>query len=303
MIRIKNILCPVDFFPASLRAYEYALKLASNYDADVHVVHVVSPLFPAAYDFPLNVSEYTGAVQKQARSELIKLAKKAKQARVRFHSELPNGGIDDEIHKALKRTAADLVVMGTHGRRGFERWILGSEADRLLRSCPVPLLTIGAGKGVRTAPPSIKRILVTTDFSPGTSEALKYAFSIAQESQARITLLHVVDQVTVGAVALAPATVDAVRRQLEKLVPAEARPWCEVKTRVENGVPYQTILEIQGSEKADLLVMNVHGKGLLDRALLGSTAERVVRGAVCPVLLIPPAVKAQKGAASKRKTT
>src|SRR6187399_441734 len=144
MIQLKNILCPVDFFPASLKAYEYALKLASNYDAGVFALHVVSPIVPTAYDFPLNQSEYIGALQKHSRIELGKLGKKAEKAKVRFRSEVVTGSIDSEIHKALKRTKTDFVVMGTHGRRGLERWILGSEADRMIRSCPVPLLTISA---------------------------------------------------------------------------------------------------------------------------------------------------------------
>jgi nucleotide-binding universal stress UspA family protein len=161
---------------------------------------------------------------------------------------------------------------------------------------------MSAAKPVRTALPAIRRILVTTDFSAGTAEALKYAFSFAQESQARITLVHVIDQVTVeSSVKSSLPTIDAIRRQLEKLVPSEARPWCEVKTRVEVGVPYSTILELQKSEKADLLVMNVHGKGLIDRALLGSTAERVVRGATCPVLLIPPAARLEKRKPARKR--
>jgi len=305
MIRIKNILCPVDFFPASLTAYDYALKLAANYAANIHALHVVAPIIPTAYDFPLNMSEYMGALQKHSRRELTKLGKNAMQARVPFHSEAVVGSIDYEIHKALKRTKADFVVMGTHGRRGLERWILGSEADRMLRSCPVPLLTIRGEKRTPTVPPAIRRILVATDFSAGTAEALKYAFSFAQECQASITLLHVVDQVTVESSAKSTLpTIDVIRRQLEKLVPAEARPWCEVKTRVEVGVPYTTILEVQKSGKAHLLIMNVHGKGLIDRALLGSTAERVVRGALCPVLLIPPTAgkkPSQKQRPAKRR--
>jgi nucleotide-binding universal stress UspA family protein len=112
----------------------------------------------------------------------------------------------------------------------------------------------------------------------------------------------VVDQVTVeSSVKSTLPTIDAIRRQLEKLVPDNVRPWCEVKTRVEVGVPYSTVLEIQKSEKADLLVMNVHGKRLIDRALLGSTAERVVRAAVCPVLLIPPFVRQGKRKPSRQK--
>jgi nucleotide-binding universal stress UspA family protein len=302
MIKIKNILCPLDFFPASLRAFDYALNLAANYDAVLHVVHVISPIVPTAYDFPFNVSEYTGALQKNSRKELLKLGARAEKANVRFRWTSPIGSVDNEIRKAIVRTGAEFVVVGTHGRRGFERWILGSEADRLLRSCPVPLLTIRAVRGTRTAPGAIRRILVTTDFSDGTSEALKYAFSIAQENQARLTLLHVIDQFSVGASSkLALPTVDAARRQLDKLVPAEVKAWCEVKTQVEIGVPYSTILDTIKSDRADLLVMNVHGKSLLDRALLGTTAERVVRGAVCPVLLIPPLLKSRKRIHSKRK--
>src|SRR6266568_416375 len=79
-----------------------------------------------------------------------------------------------------------------------------------------------------------------------------------------------------------------IRKQLDDVVPAEAKNWCEIVTRVETGVPYRIILKTLEDEKIDLLVMNIHGKGMLDRALLGSTAERVVRVAPCPVMLIPP---------------
>src|SRR6185295_7241871 len=79
-----------------------------------------------------------------------------------------------------------------------------------------------------------------------------------------------------------------IRTELESLVPVEAREWCEVRTRIESGTPWRAILKTIQSEKPGMLVMNVHGKGMLDRALVGSTAERVLRGSCCPVLLIPP---------------
>jgi nucleotide-binding universal stress UspA family protein len=82
--------------------------------------------------------------------------------------------------------------------------------------------------------------------------------------------------------------VQGVQKQLDDLVPADAKAWCDVSTDVEIGVPYRIIMRTLEDEKIDLLVMNIHGKGMLDRALLGSTAERVVRVAPCPVMLIPP---------------
>src|SRR5262245_49113653 len=104
MIKLKNILCPLDFFPASLRAFDYALNLAANYDAVLHVLHVISPIVPTAYDFAFNVSEYTAALQSNSKKELMKLAARAEKSNVRFRWASPVGSIDNEIRKALART-------------------------------------------------------------------------------------------------------------------------------------------------------------------------------------------------------
>jgi nucleotide-binding universal stress UspA family protein len=165
---------------------------------------------------------------------------------------------------------------------------MGSTTEKLMRHSPVPLLTISAS-GEKLAVPRFRRILVTTDFSDGTPDALAHAFSAAQENESEITLLHVVPGVTADVSGkYRDSLIGGIRKQLDDLVPAEAKNWCEIVTRVETGVPYRVILRILENEKIDLLVMNIHGKGMLDRALLGSTAERVVRAAACPVMLIPP---------------
>src|SRR5204862_6498421 len=92
------------------------------------------------------------------------------------------------------------------------------------------------------------------------------------------------------------SSVAEVSTQLNNLVPPEARNWCEIATRVDLGVPYRIILRMIEDLRIDLLVMNIHGKGMLDRALLGSTAERVVRAASCPVMMIPPKVRLKRKA-------
>jgi nucleotide-binding universal stress UspA family protein len=164
-----------------------------------------------------------------------------------------------------------------------------------MRHSPVPLVTINAA-GEKSFPARrFRRILVTTDFSEGTPDALSYAFSVAQENEAEVTLLHVLNGLTADVSGkYRESLIDGVRKQLDDLVPSEARNWCDVTTRVENGVPYRIILRTLEDEKIDLLVMNIHGKGMLDRALLGSTAERVVRVAPCAVMLIPPLKKKVK---------
>ncbi len=94
----------------------------------------------------------------------------------------------------------------------------------------------------------------------------------------RVTLLHVIsDLIMDPGNKYREPLLTGVNKQLEDLVPADVRNWCDVQTRVDVGLPYRRILKILETEKPDLLVMNIHGKGMFDRALLGSTAERVVR--------------------------
>jgi nucleotide-binding universal stress UspA family protein len=199
--------------------------------------------------------------------------------------------VDEEIQRQADADKSDVVVMGTHGRRVFEQWLMGSVTQRVMRQLNVPLLTLTAAKQIATGT-GFRRILVATDFSQGVRDAVTYAFSIAQESHASVTVLHAIDDVSAD---LDPRyrepLILGVQTQLEKLVPQGVRDWCEVRTRVETGVPFSTILKVVMTGKFDLLVMNTHGQSMLDRALLGSTVERVVRSASCPVLLIPPTPK------------
>jgi nucleotide-binding universal stress UspA family protein len=289
MITVTKILCPVDFFPASDAAVNYAIGLAANYDARIHLVHVVTPLLPTAYEYAIDTGAIMDSLEKNAADELNKLAVRAKVAGVPVETEVRVGDVYDEIKNCIEVEKPELLVMGTHGRRGVERWFMGSTTEKLLRHSPVPLLTISASGERFATSPRFRRILVTTDFSDGTADALAHAFSVAQENDSRITLLHVVHDVAADVSGkYRDSLIKGVERQLQDLVPAEAKNWCDVITRVETGVPYRIILRTLEDEKVDLLVMNIHGKGMLDRALLGSTAERVVRAANCPVMLIPP---------------
>ena len=166
---------------------------------------------------------------------------------------------------------------------------MGSTTEKLLRHSPVPILTISASAEKLAPAPRFSRILVTTDFSDGTPDALAHALSIAEENDSEITVLHVINDVAADVSGkYREPLINGVEKRLHDLVPAEAKNWCDVRTRVETGVPYRIILRTLEDGKIDLLVMNIHGKGILDRALIGSTAERVVRAAPCPVMLIPP---------------
>jgi nucleotide-binding universal stress UspA family protein len=301
LVRFRKILCPIDFFSASKRAFEYALKLAENYGASIELLHVVSPIVPSVYGSNISISDLTTEFQKEAAKQLQAFTTRVEKKQIPIHAEVVVGDVDSEIRGAISALKPDLVVVGTRGRRGFERWVLGSVTEKLMRHCPVPLLVIGSNGATRMVPPAIARMVVTTDFSSGTTDAMNYAFSIAGESQAKVTLLHVINEATASADNKSrEPLLRNVRAELEKLVPEEARAWCDVKTQVETGTPWRVILKKIQAEKPGLLVMNVHGKGMLERALVGSTADRVLRGTCCPVLLIPP-MKAGKARNSRIK--
>jgi nucleotide-binding universal stress UspA family protein len=303
MVRFRKILCPVDFFKPSKQAFDYAVKFAANYEAAVHAVHVVAPVIPAAYGAPFSVQDLTADLEKESKRLLQKLQADAAKSGVRVTTEVRLGDIDIEIRRTLEAQNVDLVVMGTHGRRGFERLVMGSVTERMLRHCPVPLITVGPGRKGTSTPPNIRRILVTTDFSAGTRDAVAYALSIAQECQAKVTLLHVVHDIAADITAKYREQLwRGIETELKKLIPEEALDWCDVETQIESGLPYVFIPQFLKSEKFDLLVMNIHGKNMLDRALLGSTAERTVRAAteICPVMLIPPLATAKSKRRSRR---
>jgi nucleotide-binding universal stress UspA family protein len=289
MVNVKKILCPVDFFPASDAAVRYATGLAANYGAAIHLVHVVMPVAISPYEYAVDTTEIMRSMEKRSTNEMNDVVARIRAASVPAEAELRVGDVYDEIKGAIDDVRPDLIVVGTHGRRGVERWFMGSTTEKLLRHSPVPLVTISAAAGEWWRDPQFGRILVTTDFSEGTRDARAYAFSVAQENDSKLTLLHVVQDLALDVSATyRDSLLAGVRRQLETLVPGEARNWCDIKTRVETGVPYRIILRTIEDDRPDLLIMNIHGKGVLDRALLGSTAERVVRAASCPVMMIPP---------------
>jgi len=232
------------------------------------------------------------------RSALEKLAAPARENGVPVSFGVYEGHVVGEILDRARDWPADLVVMGTHGRGGFERWVLGSVTEKVLRKASCPVLTVPppAG-GLNPAGPVLFRSIVCpVDFSGASLAALGYALKLAEESCAEITVLHVLEwllEEEPGA-RIAGFDVPEFRRYLEKdarerlltLVPADARDWCRPREAVVGGRPWREILRVAEETRADLVVMGVRGRNPVDLALFGSTTQHVVRGARCPVLVV-----------------
>ena len=201
------------------------------------------------------------------------------------------GSAPDSILAFAQKQRTDVIVMGTHGRRGYDRLMLGSVTDRVMRRAPCPVLV------VCNPPPDLvaahkdhgrvhhlSRILFCTDFSQNSELALSYAISATAEYDAELTLLHVLEDVP--SAAKTEETIAAARAQLDKLVPPEARQTVRIKTAVRIGKPYQQIIQLVVETQTDMVAMGVRGRGALDLAVFGSTTYRVMQLGPCPVLAV-----------------
>jgi nucleotide-binding universal stress UspA family protein len=287
MMKIKTILCPVDFFPASIWAVNYAARLASSNKAGVYLLHVMTPVIDDPYSYSPYSQQLIKSVRQRSTDEMQTVEQRVRKAGIVASSRLRVGNVYDEIVREIRRLKPDLVVMGTHGRSGVKRWFLGSIAEKLLRHCPVPLLVVSAAQEKPIAP-RFRRILVTTDLSEGTTGALACAQALAEKEKSQITLLHVVHDLAADVSGdYRGALLSGVKQYLDGLARAQTRKQYDILTAVDVGRADRIIPRRVRSNKVDLLIMSIQDKSILDRALYGSTAEQVVRAGGCPVLLVP----------------
>lgn len=286
-ISIKNILFATDFSPAAEAALPYAVGLARRYGATVHGLHV---RFPATYPVvgPEAMPQVMEAAEEQAKIESQQLHQML--AGITHEVSVGEGEVWPMVSEIVSEKKTDLIVIGTHGRTGVTRVLLGSVAEEIFRKAACPVLTVGPHVSKDTERRlEMKEILYATDFSPESLAALPFAVSLAQEHQARLTLLHVVGQPKVGELVHAEQYEESTMRRLRTLVPAEAEPWCEPNYKVEHGQEADKILEVADALGADLVVLGISrkqaGTGAMTH-LVQSIAHRVVTQARCPVLTV-----------------
>jgi len=301
MIRIQKVLVPTDFSETSRGAVNYGLSLALQYEARLVLCHVVPATAMLATAFPAESFSIESDQLAQVQLELPSLIPETSRGRVGLRIVTRIGRVMDELLAIIDEEEPDVVVMGTHGRSGAERLFLGSTTERLLRKSPVPVLTVSRQESADPAtaglPRALHRIVYATDFSPHSDSGLRAAAELARAARAELVILHVLQNFDIGyfgkarsIILYSASQIDSWRQQaldsLEDAV-ASVRDSVDVKSVMASGTPAQVILRVAADRDADLIVINLHGKGFLDRALLGSTAERVIRMSPIPVLAIP----------------
>jgi nucleotide-binding universal stress UspA family protein len=288
-IALKNILFLTDFSESSAAAIPFATSIARAYGSVVHALHV---LLPSSYTYmtPEVATTLLDDQEDQAKAEMQRV--EAELMGLPCETSIERGGaVWPVLSRVLKEGKVDLIVLGTHGRTGAQKLLLGSSAEEVFRRARVPVLTIGpAVKNGAHSGGKFRCVLFATDFNAVSGVAAPYAISLAQENQARLILLHVLPTPKLGKGAKPrELSVAEALHKLEKLVPPDAELWCRLERTVEHGEPGREILATAKRCGADLIVLGVRGMDTLTSVatrMERAIAYDVVAHAPCPVLTV-----------------
>lgn len=284
-IQLKNILFCSDFSPSANAAAPYAAELSKHYGGKLYALHVrppaVNPMAP-----PATWSGLEEAAEIEAEQQKRKLLDTFPG--VQLQVLISEGDLWLNVADTIKQHNVDLVVVGTRGRSGLSKLLLGSGAEEIFRQAGCPVLTVGPHSlGKLNRGGEFTHILFATDLSPASDAAGAYAISLAQEYQAHLTLVHVLGASKADDL-VQPSSFTA-SKLLHDLVPAEAKSWCDYECIVEQGEAAENILKVASRQKANLIVLAVRqpaGFPIVATHLPMATAHKVVSRANCPVLTI-----------------
>jgi len=297
MIHIKKIMVPVDFSKASKKGVNYGLSLALEFEARLVLANIVP---------------YDSLTYLTAKAHLLDLIPAELRERLDFELIVKSGDVRQELLGIVEEKEIDLVVMGSRGRSHVQRLLLGSVTERMLRKLHVPVLTVSHLEPKRElhkpGPVPLKKLLYATDLADGSEAGLEFSIRLARGLHAHLTVVHVVQPLDAAIYGIETAgylpdyAVEAraqASERLNRLVGLVSDGSVPITTVLADGVAYERIHALAAGQKADLVVINLQGKGRLDRALLGRTAERVIRTATVPVLALPlPATYKDRWAAA-----
>jgi nucleotide-binding universal stress UspA family protein len=283
----KKILFATDFSSASTAALPHAISLAGHYGSNLYFAHVIALEYP---DFP--PPEESAAKLQQAREfterELERLLGAARQKGISCQPLIGEGTIWNVLSEMILKNGIDLIIVGTHGRRGLKKLRLGSVAEEVLRMAPCPVLTVGP-KISETPSVDIQlvHVLYAVEFAPDTSHAAAYAVSLAEEYRAQLTFIKILEK-TVASPELKAQIQEPVRHWMDDHVPPASVLRERTSFELGFGRAAEAILKFASDRGVDLIVTSVRRLDPVIAAHLPETdtAYEVVRTAPCPVLTV-----------------
>lgn len=293
-MKIERILLATDFSSWARRAEDYACFLASSWHATLTVMSVLEFAPGMDRDYPVN-HQYLTDRMKEAAERLTDCKQRVALRGISVSTRIATGLPSEEIVAAARAVDADLIVLGTRGKSGLAHVLLGSTAERVIRTAPCPVLAVHLAAGDEStfqAGITLERILAPIDFSDSSLDALEYAALVCRQTNASIKLLHVLEPVsygldfTLGHAEERERKRNRLLKRLDDLSGAVSTTGLPATGLVRGGVPPDTILDESRIWPSDLIVMGTHGRRGLAHVLGGSVTEAVLRRAQCPVLTV-----------------
>jgi nucleotide-binding universal stress UspA family protein len=294
-VSFKNILLATDFSDASEKAFNYATTIARLHGSKIYVVHVIPPEFTSFIPEPPK-----DWVRHEAEREMEDLDHRSELTSIPHEMVLRTGSVWNVLSAEIHQQNIELVVLGTHGRGGLKKLVLGSVAEEVLRRAGCPVITVGPHTDVRSsATGEFHTILFATDFHPASAKALEYAVLLANQSQAKLILLHLMPPAVLPGPGVTfydekiinewQARVTAnTKEKLENLLPASIKLWSEPAYVVSFDFLAEGILKVANERDADLIVMGANRplSAKISAHALKAVSYEVICHAKCPVLTV-----------------
>ncbi len=282
----KSILCPVDLSPASQTVLRWAGLFAEAYHARVEVLHAEWFEYPA-YFLPSQMQEISEAAirnREVLRESLAKLIEDNLGKNVHQSITILEGHPIQTILFSAEKTKPDLIVMGSHGRRGLDRMRLGSVSEDVVRQAGLPTLVVRAPE-TKPAPAKLSRVLCPVNFSEQSKQSLALSADVASTFGSQLLVMYAEEQ---------ERSLATSQKQLCDWVPPETRKHCELLEVVHHGNAAEQILVAAREHKVDLITLSARYRRFLDLTVIGTTTERVMRHADTAVLVHPAGIEAAK---------
>lgn len=287
-----TILVPTDGSDHAVRAAEHGLALARAFDATVHVINVVDIQRAAGvFDVGGVDRKYIEQLETQGRNAVGKVEAIASETDM-IRTAVLEGDPSEAILAYADKHDVELLAMGTRGRTGVKRYLLGSVTERVVRQADVPVLTVRAAEGSQ-ATPEYDEILIPTDGSKPAAAAVDHGLAIAENTGGRVHAVYVSDARTVSATPDGTEISDLIEQleskgenATEDIATQAESVGVDAVTEIRTGSPARELLEYADQNDIDLIAMGTTGRTGIDRHLLGSTTERTIRHADVPVLAV-----------------
>lgn len=304
-IHLRTILCAIDFSHFTDQTLRFGVGLSRSFGARLLVFHSVH--VPEDQLFASPFAEHEQELQRLYEQAIHQIEKIMNSYAVEWSPAVAKGDPVDKIEEVCKQEDVDLVIAGSHGISGFKRFLMGTVIERMARGLTRPFLVIRPKKHLMNLKEkdrfSVKKVVVGCDISPDISPALEYTKYFAKTFNCEIHLLHtiespvnedIVDNTGGPYEQVQQLLIHRLRDRLLTLYPDRSDEGDRVKAVVETGIPGESLIRYAKEHAVDLMVVGIRRHGTLEKFLVGSTTEAVLRRSPCPVLIVSPDVASSK---------